>query len=137
MDDEMQHCGENRSVAKGLEQAFELLVDALADGALAEAIAAGDKKGRHQRFAVDKAQKGSQGQAVRQLERIKLCGVPQHDGQHPCALEHIKHPDGADSAGLGCFHERFLPCAGPIPLKKKAGYGANDRFLYSIVMIYG
>ena len=137
MDDEMQHRGKNRSVAKGLEQAFELLVDALADGALAEAVAAGDKKGRHQRFAVDKAQKGSQRQAVRQLERIKLYGVPQHDGQHPCALEHIKHPDGADSAGLGCFHERFLPCAGPIPLEKKAGYGANDQFLCSIAMIYG
>jgi len=45
--------------------------------------------------------------------------VSQHDGQHPSALEHIKHPDGVDSAGLGCFHERFLPCAGPIPLEKK------------------
>ena len=137
MNDKMQHRGEDRSVAKGLEQAFELLVDALADGAFAEAVAAGDKKGSHQRFAVDKAKKGGQRQAVRQLERIKLYGVPQHDGQHPCALEHIEHPDGADSAGLGCFHERFLPCAEPIPLKKKAGYGANDRFLYSIVMIYG
>ena len=137
MNDKMQHRGEHRSVAKGLEQAFELLVDALADGALAEAVAAGDEKGRHQCFAVDKDQKGGQRQAVRQLERIKLRSVSQHDGQHPCALEHIKHPDGADSAGLGCFHERFLPCAGPIPLKKKAGYGANDRFLYSIVMIYG
>ena len=42
------------------------LVDALADGALAEAVAAGDEKGRHQRFAVDKDQKGSQRQAVRQ-----------------------------------------------------------------------
>ena len=52
MNDKMQHRGEHRSVAKGLEQAFELLVDALADGALAEAVAAGDEKGRHQRFAV-------------------------------------------------------------------------------------
>ena len=44
MNDEVQHRGEHRSVAKGLEQAFELLVDALADGALAEAVAAGNKK---------------------------------------------------------------------------------------------
>ena len=47
MNDKMQHRGENRSVAKGLEQTFELLVDALADGALAEAVAAGNKKGCH------------------------------------------------------------------------------------------
>ena len=137
MNDEVQHRGEHRSVAKGLEQAFELLVDALADGALAEAVAAGNKKGCHQRFAVDKADKGRQRQTALQLEWVKLRSVPQHDGQHPSALEHIKHPDGVDSAGLGCFHERFLPCAGPIPLEKKAGYGANDQFLYSIAMIYG
>ena len=112
-------------------------MDALADGALAEAVAAGNKKGRHQRFAVDKADKGRQRQAALQLEWVKLRSVPQHDGQHPSALEHIKHPDGVDSTGLGCFHERFLPCAGPIPLEKKAGYGANDQFLYSIAMIYG
>ena len=119
MNDKVQHRGKDRSITKGLEQAFELLVDALADGALAEAVAAGNKKGRHQCFAVDKANKGSQRQATLQLKRIKFRSVPQHDGQHSCALEHIKHPNGVDSAGLGCFHERFLPCAGQTPLEKK------------------
>ena len=60
MNDKMQHCGEHRSIAKGLEQTFELLVDAFVDRALAEAVAAGNKKGCHQRFAVDKAKKGGQ-----------------------------------------------------------------------------
>ena len=60
MNDKMQHRGEERSVAKGLEQAFELLVDALADGALAEAVAAGDEKRGHERFPVNERKKGGQ-----------------------------------------------------------------------------
>ena len=116
MNNKVQHRGKDRRVAKGLEQTFELLVDALADGTLAEAVAAGNKKGCHQCFAVGKAHKGGQSQTALQLDRIKFYSMPQHDAQHSCALEHIEHPDGTDGAGLGCFHERFLPCAGQIPL---------------------
>ena len=44
MNDKVQHAGEQRRVSIGFEQAFELLVDALVDRALAEAVAAGNKK---------------------------------------------------------------------------------------------
>ena len=104
MNDEVQHRGEHRSVAKGLEQAFELLVDALADGALAEAVAAGNKKGGHQRFAVDEREKRGQGQAADRLHGIKLGGMRTNDGQHTGTLEHVEHADGAGGAGLGSFH---------------------------------
>ena len=91
MNDEVQHRGEHRSVAKGLEQAFELLVDALADGALAEAVAAGDVERRHQGLPVGEQIKGHGRDGRRGTHRIQLGGVREHDGQHSDALEKIKH----------------------------------------------
>ena len=50
-----------RSIHKCIHQQLKsLLVDAFVDRALAEAVAAGNKKGCHQRFTVDKAKKGGQ-----------------------------------------------------------------------------
>ena len=86
MNDKVQHAGEQRRVSIGFEQAFELLVDALVDRALAEAVAAGNKKGGHQRFAVDEGEKRGQGQAADRLHGIKLGGMRKNDGQHTGTL---------------------------------------------------
>ena len=59
----MEHCGGQCSIKIRLEQGLELLLDAFVDGALAEAIAAGNKKGGHQRFAVGEECKGEGGDA--------------------------------------------------------------------------
>ena len=104
MNDKMQHRGEERGVAKGLEQAFELLVDALADGALAETVAAGNEKGRHQGLTIDEREKRRERQPAGDLHGVEFGGVGQHDGDHAHALEHVEHADGADGAGFGSFH---------------------------------
>ena len=102
--DQIQQRGEQCGVQIRLEQAFELLVDALGNGALAEAVAAGNKKGGHQRFPVDEGEKRRQGQAVAEVHRVKLGGMGQHDGDHAAAFHHVEHPDGVDGAGLGSLH---------------------------------
>ena len=105
----MQHAGEQCSIEVGLEQTFQLLVDAFADGALAEAVAAGNKEGGHQRFAVDEGEKRAQGQAADRLHGIKLGGMRKNDDQHTGTLEHVEHADGAGGAGFGSFHgDSFL-----------------------------
>ena len=104
VDDKVQHAGEQRSIEVRLEQTFQLLLDAFADGALAEAVAAGDKESGHQRFAVDEREKRGQGQAADRLHGIKLGGMRKNDGQHTGTLEHVEHADGAGGAGLGSFH---------------------------------
>ena len=60
MNKKVQHAGEKGGVKIGLEQGLQLLLDALADGALAEAVAAGDEKRGHERFPVNERKKGGQ-----------------------------------------------------------------------------
>ena len=79
-------------------------MDAFADGALAEAVAAGNKESGHQRFAIDEREKRGQGQAADRLHGIKLGGMRKNDDQHTGTLEHVEHADGADGAGFGSFH---------------------------------
>ena len=97
-----------------LEQGLELLLDAFVDGALAEAVAAGNKKGGHQRFAVSEQRERERGDVVG-AERVKLCGVRKDDGQHTGTLQHVEHADGVDGAGSGAFHEKGPPCAPFVP----------------------
>ena len=104
MNDKVQHTGEQRRIKVRLEQAFQLLVDALVDGALAEAVAAGDKKSGHQRFAVDEREECRQRKAADRLHGVKLSGMRKNDGEHTGTLEHVEHADGAGGAGSGSFH---------------------------------
>ena len=116
MDQKMQHTGEQCGIKIGLQQGLELLVDTLADRALAEAVATGNEERSHQAFAVDIREKSGQGQTAETLQRVKFCCVGKYDGQHSGTLQHVEHADGADSAGLGSFHEqgpslRLTPCS--------------------------
>ena len=61
-------------------------------------------------------EKSGQGQTAETLQRVKFCCVGKYDGQHSGTLQHVEHADGADSAGLGSFHEqgpslRLTPCS--------------------------
>ena len=95
-------------------------MDALADGALAEAVAACNKKCRHQTLAVDEREKSGQGQTAEALQRIQLGRVRKYDSQHPGALQHIEHADGVDGAGFCSFHEQDPSLRRP-PLKVDRG----------------
>ena len=91
VDEKMEErCGKP-GIKVGLEQRFELLVDALADGPLTEAVAAGDVERRHQGLPVGEQIKGHGRDGRRGTHRIQLGGVREHDGQHSDALEKIKH----------------------------------------------
>ena len=106
MADQVQHRGAHRCDAVGLQQALELLLNAFFYRPFPEAVAAGDKKGRHQSLTVDKGEKGCQRQSAADLYRVKLGSVGQHDGDHAQALQQVEHPDGIVGAGFGAFHEK-------------------------------
>ena len=93
---------------------LELLLDAFVDGALAEAVAAGNKKGGHQRFAVSEQRERERGDVVG-AEGVKLCRVGKDDGQHSDAFQQVEHAKAAYSAGLGAFHDKGPPCAPFVP----------------------
>ena len=110
----VEHRGGQCSIKVRLEQGLELLLDAFVDGALAEAVAAGNKKGGHQRFAVSEQRERERGDVVG-AEGVKLCRVGKDDGQHSDAFQQVEHAKAAYSAGLGAFHEKGPPCAPFVP----------------------
>ena len=59
---QMQPCCGQRRVEEGGQDAPQLLLDAFADGALAETETAGYVESRHQRFALDEQQKAGDAQ---------------------------------------------------------------------------
>ena len=63
VNESVEHRGGQCSINVRLEQGLDLLLDAFVDGALAEAVAAGDEEGGHQRFAVGEECKGEGGDA--------------------------------------------------------------------------
>ena len=107
VNESVEHRGGQRSIKVRLEQGLELLLDAFVDGALAEAVAAGNVKGRHQR----ERERGD----VVGAEGVKLCRVGKDDGQHSDAFQQVEHAKAAYSAGLGAFHEKGPPCAPFVP----------------------
>ena len=112
MYDEMQQGCEDCRKAVGLEQGLELLLDAFADGPLAEAVAAGNVKRCHQGFPKDEGEKGGERQPAAGLQRIIFGSVCQHDGKHTGTFEHVEHANGIYGAGLGSLHEKgSFPCA--------------------------
>ena len=110
VDEEVEHRGGDARINVRLEQSRHLLVDALADGTLAEAVAAGDVERGHQGFAVGEHTKGQQVDAAG-THRIQLTGVREHDGQHTDALEQVEHAKRIGRAGFGTLHEKpsFAP----------------------------
>ena len=114
VNESVEHRGGQRSIKVRLEQGLELLLDAFVDGALAEAVAAGNKKGGHQRFAVSEQRERERGDVVG-AEGVKLCRVGKDDGQHSDAFQQVEHAKAAYSAGLGAFHEKGPPCAPFVP----------------------
>ena len=114
VNESVEHRGGQCSIKVRLEQSLELLLDAFVDGALAEAIAAGNKKGGHQRFAVSEQREGERGDVVG-AEGVKLCRMGKDDGQHSDAFQQVEHAKAAYSAGLGAFHEKGPPCAPFVP----------------------
>ena len=104
--DQVQHTGEQGGVQIRLEQAFALLLDAFGNRALAEAVAAGNVKGRHQRFAVDEREKCGKRKPIAELQRVKFGRVGQNDGDHAGALEQVEHANGVYGAGFGALHEK-------------------------------
>ena len=114
VNESVEHRGGQRSIKVGLEQGLELLLDAFVDGALAEAVAAGNKKGGHQRFAVSEQRERERGDVVG-AEGVKLCRVGKDNGQHSDAFQQVEHAKAAYSAGLGAFHEKGPPCAPSVP----------------------
>ena len=115
MDDKMEHGGGNAGIDVRLEQRFELLVDTLADGALAEAVAAGNVKSRHQGFAVGEHAKGQRVDVAGIAHGVKLTGVGKDDGQHADTLEQIEHAQRICGTAFGSLHKKVLLCAAPRP----------------------
>ena len=115
VDDQMPQCGGKGRIKVRLEQGLALLADALADAALAEAVAAGNVESRHQRFAVGKEEKGHGGDSRYITHRVKLRGVGKHDQQHADAFEQIEHSQRAGGAGFGLHGQgsSFAPQIAP------------------------
>ena len=126
---QMQERSAHRRDAVGLEQRSELLLDALADGALAETVAAGNEKGRHQGLTIDKREKRRERQPAGDLHGVEFGGVGQHDGDHAHALEHVEHADGVDGAGSGAFHEKGPSLRRPETGDQQAHTVKNDPFI--------
>ena len=128
VDEAVEHGGGRCRIKVRLEQGLDLLLDAFVDGALAEAVAAGDEEGGHQRFAVGKECKGEGGDVVG-AEGVKLCRVGKDDGQHSDAFQQVEHAKAAYGAGLGAFHKGGPPCsAPPVPEALKGRVlGAIDK----------
>ena len=126
---QMQERSARRRDAVGLEQRSELLLDALADGALAETVAAGNEKGRHQGLTIDEREKRRERQPAGDLHGVEFGGVGQHDGDHAHALEHVEHADGVDGAGSGAFHEKGPSLRRPETCDQQAHTVKNDPFI--------
>ena len=126
---QMQERSAHRRDAVGLEQRSELLLDALADGALAETVAAGNEKGRHQSLTIDEREKRRERQPAGDLHGVEFGGVGQHDGDHAHALEHVEHADGVDGAGSGAFHEKGPSLRRPETGDQQAHTVKNDPFI--------
>src|SRR5699024_8928453 len=84
---QMQPCRGQRRVEEGGQDAPQLLLDAFADGALAETETAGYVESRHQRFAVDEQQKAGDAQPAAQVDGIGFSCVYKDDGGHAYAFE--------------------------------------------------
>ena len=98
MDEAVEHGGGRCRIKVRLEQGLDLLLDAFVDGALAEAVAAGDEEGGHQRFAVGEECKGEG--VTSPVPRGKLCRVGKDDGQHSDAFQQVEHAKVLTVRGL-------------------------------------
>ena len=98
-------------------------------GALAETVAAGNEKGRHQGLTIDEREKRRERQPAGDLHGVEFGGVGQHDGDHAHALEHVEHADGVDGAGSGAFHEKGPSLRRPETCDQQAHTVKNDPFI--------
>ena len=129
VDEAVEHGGGRCRIKVRLEQGLDLLLDAFVDGALAEAVAAGDVERRHQRFAVGKQKKRDGRDGGNIAHGVKLRGVGKDDQQHTDAFQQVEHAQRACSTRFGTFHERAPPLRRRIaPGWQKAAYLAqNDK----------
>ncbi len=111
MDDKMEHGGGNAGIDVRLEQRLDLLIDALAEGALAEAVAAGDVEGGHQSFTISKHEKGQRVDVAGIAHGVKLTGGAKTMVSMPTPLSRSNMPSEFAARRLVPFMKRssFAP----------------------------